>query len=133
MTRGDKADLRKRVEERGRSGSCGNIEEMLKRKIDDSGKRKGVEEEIFNRSKKTVRSPGVKKEMGEGIEEIIKRLMREELREVVKEIKEVKGWKKEVKAMRKEIKKKIKGGIKEQGERLKKELEEMKKKFRERE
>lgn len=36
-----KAELRKRMEDRGRSGSCENIEEMLIRKRNESGEGKG--------------------------------------------------------------------------------------------
>lgn len=63
MEKKAQADLRRRVEERRRSGSYGNVEEMLKRKK-DSGEGKGIEGEIFDRSKKTMRSPVVEMEGG---------------------------------------------------------------------
>lgn len=126
------ADMRRRVEEKGRSGSYGNIEEMLRRKREEVGERKGTEGEVFSRSKKTTRSPELEKEKKEGMEEMM-RLMREELREMRKEIKEVSGWKEEVRTMRREIKEEVKEGIKEQGEKLTTEIEGMKREFRERE
>lgn len=44
-----------------------------------------------------MRSPDLEKEMGKGIEEKMRRLMREELRVVMKKIKEVKRWREEIK------------------------------------
>lgn len=92
---------------RGRSESSGSIEDMLKRKRDESGVRTGKEEEVFRTNKKTVRSPDVERGKEEGMEEMLRRLMREELREVMMEIREVKGWKEELKDWRKEIREEI--------------------------
>lgn len=39
-----------------------------------------------------MRLPDLEKETGKGIEEMMRRLMREELRVVMKKIKEVKRW-----------------------------------------
>lgn len=59
---------------RGRSESCGSIEEMWKRKREESGEGKGGKEEIFKISKKTVRSPDLGKGMGGGVEEMMRRI-----------------------------------------------------------
>lgn len=121
------ANLKRKREARGRSEICENIEEMWKRKREKQGEGGGREEEVFRGSKKTVRSLDIEKRMGAGLEEIMRRLIREKLRGVMEEIKEIKGWKEEVKKMREEVKEEMKGGIKEQGERLRKDLEEMRK------
>lgn len=65
---------------RGRSESCGSMEDMLKRKKDESEVGAGKEEEVFRASKKTVKSPDVEKGKKEGMEEIWR--LREEIREV---------------------------------------------------
>lgn len=106
---------------RGRSRSCGSIEEIWNRRREDSGEWEEGEGEIFRKSKKTVRSPDLKKGMGKGVE-----MMRAELRELVKEIKEVRGWREKIKKIKEEIKKEVKEGIKEQGEKLRKDLEDIK-------
>lgn len=63
------ARIKKSKERRSRSGSCGNIEEMWKRKRKESGKGGEGEEEAFSGSKKTVRPPYLKNGMGRGIED----------------------------------------------------------------
>lgn len=83
--------IKERREARVRSQSCGSLEKMWKKNREESGEGREGEKEILRISKKTVRSPEVGKGMGEGIEKIMRRLMRKELEEVVKEIKEVKG------------------------------------------
>lgn len=58
------------------------------------------EREVFNTSKKTVKSPDLKKEVGGEMEETIRRLMREKLEKVIKKMKKVKGWKEEIKKIK---------------------------------
>ncbi|XP_011883873.1 PREDICTED: uncharacterized protein PF11_0207-like [Vollenhovia emeryi] len=71
----------KRIKEKGRSGSTGAVDEIWKRKraeLDSSGG-----EDIFRKSKKTVRSP--KEWVGEGensLEEMLREMMKELRREV---------------------------------------------------
>lgn len=45
-----------------------------------------------------------------GLEETMRRLMREELSELMREIKEMKGWREELKEWRKEIGEEVKKG-----------------------
>lgn len=91
MERKNGARIKGRIVVRGRSESCGSIEDMLKRKRDESGVGAREEGEIFRTSKKKVRSPNVERGREEGIEETMRRLMRKELREVMNEIREMKG------------------------------------------
>ncbi|XP_011874996.1 PREDICTED: uncharacterized protein PF11_0207-like [Vollenhovia emeryi] len=71
----------KRIKEKGRSGSAGTLEEIWKRKraeLDSSGG-----EDIFRKSRKTVRPP--KERVGEGqnsLEEVLREMMKELRREV---------------------------------------------------
>lgn len=88
MTRKQQENLKGRLEARGRSGSQGNLEEIWKRKREESRGRIG--EKVFKNNKKAVRSPDAEK-MGEGMKEMLRKLMREELGDVMKVIKEVKG------------------------------------------
>lgn len=104
-----KMQAKGRIVVRGRSESCRRIKDMLKRKRDESGVGAGEEGEVFRTSKKTP-SPDVERLKEKGIEETLRRLMREELREVMSEIREVKGWKEEWKEWRREIMEEIKGG-----------------------
>lgn len=127
MNRRKVAGLKECREARGRSGSCESIEEMWKKKREQSREWEGGDGEIFRKRKQTVRSPDLVKEIGKGVEKMMKTLMREELREVIKEIKKVKKWREEIKKMKKEIKEEVKEGIKEQGKKLRKNLKVMKK------
>lgn len=119
---------------RGRSKSCGSLEEIWKRKREEQGEGGREEEEIFRSNKKTVRSSDMDvKGLGGGVEGMVRRLMREELGKVMKEIREVKSWREEVKGWREDMRGKIRGGLREQGKWLRKELEGMRKELRERE
>lgn len=89
MTRKQQENLKGRLEARGRSGSQGNLEEIWKRKREESRGRIG-KKDVFKNSKKAVRSPDAEK-MGEEMKEMLRKLMREELGDVMKVIKEVKG------------------------------------------
>lgn len=131
-----KMQVKKGIITKGRSESYGSIEDMIKRKRDESGiEGQGGEEkgEVFRTSKKTLRSPDVWSLGEKRLEETIRRLMREELSEMMKEIKELKGWREKLKEWRKEIGKEVKEEIREQREKLSKELEGMKKVIKEKE
>lgn len=67
---------------RSRSGSCGSMEKIWKRKWEgqeEGGKRK--EGEVFKASKKTVRSPDIMRGEKKGMIEMMKRLLRENRKE----------------------------------------------------
>lgn len=77
-----------------RRGSYGNIEEMLRRKREDSEERRKREregEEIFRDSKKTLRSEKWKRVEENELGGLIRK-WREETEEVMRDIKGVKGW-----------------------------------------
>lgn len=65
----------------------------------------GEEEEAFRRSKKTVRLPYAEKGFGGEVEGMLRKLMREELGEVIKEIEKVRGWREKVTGWREEMRK----------------------------
>jgi len=110
-----------------RTLSMGNIDEMMKRKREDGeeGNRRMMEE-IFQKSKKTPRSPGKGETMEGGMEGMMKK-WREEIREEMEEIKGTKGWRDEFRQMKEEFKE----GFREQGRWLREELESLRKDFRE--
>ncbi|KYN18579.1 hypothetical protein ALC57_09108 [Trachymyrmex cornetzi] len=99
--------------EKGKRGSSGDLEKFLKRKRESEGAEEGGGklEEIFRRSKKTIRSPVKMGEEG-GMKELLKE-MRDELREGLM-------------GVRKEIRE-------EQREMMRKELERLREKLRDRE
>jgi len=113
-------DVHRRVIGRGakglreRCGSMKNVDEMLKRKREDSkGDSGGEGEDIFKRSNKTYRSP---EKIGDKVEGSVGEMMavwRREMEEVIREMRKVKE----------EIK----------GSELRREMEEMRKEFREHE
>jgi len=94
---------------RERTLSIGNIEEVMKRKRDDGteGNRRMMEE-IFQKSKKTSRSPRRGEWMEEGME-VMMRKWREEVGEVMEEIKGVNGWREEFRQMKEELKVGVQG------------------------
>lgn len=73
----------------GRRGSCG-LDAIWKKKKEEQVKEGKEGVEVFRDSKKTIRSPDVEKGIGRGMEEMLRRLMREKLGEVRREIGEVK-------------------------------------------
>jgi len=113
--------------EKERSMSFGNIEEMWKRKREETEEVR-VEGEVFGRSKKTPRSPeggGKKKQKTcdkekEWVEEM--RRWRREMERAMKEVvvKEMNDWKEEFR----QIKNELKGGLEE----LRKKMRKMKEK-----
>ncbi|CAL1672975.1 unnamed protein product [Lasius platythorax] len=110
-----------------RRGSYGNVEEMLKRKREDSGERKeGEKDRIFRDNKKTPRSP-IEERGGEGYE--IREMMskwREEMAEMMVELKGMRGMREDYKILMEEIK-----IVREQGKRVMEELDNMRREFRE--
>lgn len=96
MERRDITGFKENREGRVRSDSCRSLVKMWKRKREEQEEGKG-EEEFSRSSKKTMRSLDVEIGMGKGIEEMIRRLMIEGMKEVMKEIRETKGWREEVK------------------------------------
>ncbi|KMQ92892.1 hypothetical protein RF55_7068 [Lasius niger] len=111
-----------------KESSCGKIDEILKRKREQSGEGRR-EEDIFKSCKKTPRSPEKGRMEGEGeIWEILKG-WKEEMEDAAKEVRGMKGWKEEIRMMKEEVKE----GIKEQGGWLRGEVEELRREFRERE
>jgi len=114
---------------RERTLSVGGIEEVMKRKREDGveGNRRMMEE-IFQRSKKTPRSPGRGESSEGGLEEMMRK-WREEVGEVMEEIKGGKGWREEFKQLKEELKE----GFREQGRWLREELVALRKDFKEQE
>lgn len=82
---------------RDRSGSMGTLEDMWKRRSEERGEGEG--EEAFRSSKKILRSPDVEKSTGEGLEDVMRRVLREELEGIREKIKEVGRWKEEFKKL----------------------------------
>lgn len=118
----------------GRRGSHGSLENIWKKKTEKQVKEENKRKDVFKSSKKTVRSPDVEKEMEREVDEIMRKLIKEELEVfLMKEIREIKRWREEVKGWREKIKEEIRGGLNKHGERLKKELEGMRKELREKE
>lgn len=116
-----------KMETRQRSGSHGDIGDLLNRKKEIFGEGGSGKEEIFKASKKTVRSPDVKKKGEVALEELMRRMMSELMGEIKKngeELKEVKegmrkqeeGFRREMEILRKELRKRKK---KEMGKGLK--------------
>jgi len=98
-----------------RRGSMGSVEEMLKRKREDTKEDSRVEgEDIFKKSNKTCRSELIGDKV-EGSLESMMAMWRKELEELLRGMKEVKEE------------------IREQGGELRKEMEEMRREFREQE
>jgi len=86
-------------------------------------------EKIFQRSKKTPRSPK-KEEMAVGGEpEEVRGRWKEELGEVLEVMRGMNGWREEFRKTREELRE----GFREQSKWLREEMEEMRKEFRQRE
>jgi len=116
--------------ERGRAMSLGGLEEMPKRKREETveGNRKMMEE-IFKKSRLTSRSPEKRKNVDEGGVEEMMRMWRGEMGELMEEIRGMRGWREELKQMKEELKE----GIREQGGWMKEEMETLRRDLRERE
>lgn len=101
-----KMQIKEGIITNGRSKSYGSIEDMIKRKRDESGmgeRQEGQEEgEVFRTNKKTLRFPDVGSLGEKGLEQTMRRLMREDLSGIMKGIKELKRWRKELKEWWKE-------------------------------
>jgi len=115
---------------RERTWSTGQLDEAAKRKREEGeeGSRKMMEG-IFQRSKKTPRSPRKEERTEVGEQEEVSGRWKEEIGEVLEEIRGMKGWREEFRKMREELRE----GFREQGEWLREEIEEMRKEFRQRE
>lgn len=115
-----------RKEMRGRSGS---IDELLKRKREEQGDGRDIED-IFKRSKKTVRSPDTKKGTDKGEEEewkiVLERMeeMKRELREDIREEgkRQEKAFRKEMEEVKQDLR-----AIKEREEEWKREKDDLRK------
>lgn len=96
---------------RERSGNYGCIEKMWKRKRKESMKEEKEEDtDIFNKSRKTHRTPKKGTERGDGAKGGLKKedtkKWKKEMEEVIKEVMKtgLKEWKEEMKLMKKEMK-----------------------------
>jgi len=130
MTEGPSTIRKVKGMERGRAMSLGGLEDVSKRKREESGEgNRKMMEEIFKRSRITPRSPEKREETSEEeIEEVMRR-WRGEIGEVMEEIRGMRGWREEFKQMREELKE----GIREQGGWMREELETLRRDLRERE
>lgn len=89
-----------------------DLGEIRKKKRKERGEGgSGEGEERFRVNKKTIRSPNIKKGMKKELEEMMRRLMREELGEVKRKLKELKDWKGKLKRWKEEVKKEIREDI----------------------
>lgn len=84
------SEIKERADLKGRSNSCGTLDEIWKRKKMELKKEDG-EEELLRKSKKLVESTKMEERTERKIEGMMRRrLMREELRELRKKMKEMK-------------------------------------------
>jgi len=115
---------------RERTWSTGRLEEAAKRKREEGeeGSRKMMEG-IFQRSKKTQRSPRKEERMEGGEHGEVSGRWKEEIGEILEEMRGMRGWREEFRKMRKELRE----GLREQGEWIREEMEEMRKEMKQRE
>ncbi|KAL6419267.1 hypothetical protein ACFW04_013996 [Cataglyphis niger] len=119
-------------ETRERRGSCGNVEELMKRKREESELGKGEEEVLRDRKKSGIgKDAELRQVEGEGELLYMRKNWKAEIGEVMSDMaRELKGWwREEMKNMKEEVKEGIRERVSEEMDKVRKELRESEKRW----
>ncbi|KAL6418362.1 hypothetical protein ACFW04_012184 [Cataglyphis niger] len=119
-------------ETRERRGSCGNVEELMKRKREESELGKGEEELLRNRKKSGIgKDAELRQVEGEGELFYMRKNWKAEIEEVMSDMaRKLKGWwREEMKNMKEEVKEGIRERVSEEMDKVRKEFRESEKRW----
>ncbi|KAL6416560.1 hypothetical protein ACFW04_013367 [Cataglyphis niger] len=119
-------------ETRERRGSCGNVEELMKRKREESELGKGEEEVLRDRKKSGIgKDAELRQVEGEGELLYMRKNWKAEMGEIMSDMaRELKGWwREEMKNMKEEVKEGIRERVSEEMDKVRKELRESEKRW----
>ncbi|KAL6417693.1 hypothetical protein ACFW04_012575 [Cataglyphis niger] len=119
-------------ETRERRGSCGNVEELMKRKREESELGKGEEKVLRNRKKSGIgKDAELRQVEGEGELFYMRKNWKAEIEEVMSDMtRELKGWwREEMKNMKEEVKEGIRERVSEEMDKVRKEFRESEKRW----